>query len=76
MRKQIAIDLSYLVAVCEDLGLTASSSTSTDHHSAQFALLVRVFNEVHSKEDFQQVVLQDGGNHGQMLQLLEEIMPF
>lgn len=68
VRKQIAVDLDYLVRVCEDLGLTSNDP--------QFLLLVQVFNDVQSRDAFQQVLLQNATSKGnsKMLQTLNDIL--
>lgn len=67
IRKQISVDLAYLVAVCDDLGLTSKDE--------EFILLIQLLNDVNSIESFQQM-MEKNPNHIQMLQSIASIIPF
>ncbi|KAI2807069.1 Golgi transport complex subunit 7 [Blomia tropicalis] len=67
IRKQISVDLAYLVAVCDDLGLTSKDE--------EFILLIQLLNDVNSIESFQQM-MEKNPKHIQMFQSIASIIPF
>lgn len=65
-RKQLGVDLSYLSAVFEDLGL---------NNEKIFTLFVYIFNQVHSKQDFE-TLLVENPHFSNKLNALGEMIDF
>lgn len=66
VKKQIGIDLAYLAAVCEDLGLA---------NDKELTLFIAVFTDVHSVDSFWSL-LEENPIHRPMLANLEDILLF
>ena len=66
VKKQIGIDLAYLAAVCEDLGMT---------NDKELTLFIRVFNDINTLDSFR-AVQRDYRIYHKMLTNLEAILSF